>query len=197
MKKTNIVIFDFDGTLSGADSNTEFFKYCFRHSFRPWLYIPVILVAVMVSLFNPNGTWWREAVRAFYTPKIIKKLAPGFIARHRLMRFGWAAERVAVERAAGNMVILISAGADFLIPKLVSDMDFNAVITSRTKPARPNEFIFFCYAENKVAALNNWAKKNKINPNVVRAYGDSRADRFIMATAREQVWINPNTGARI
>jgi phosphoserine phosphatase len=32
--------------------------------------------------------------------------------------------------------------------------------------------------------------------NLVRSYGDSRADRFIMARATEQVWINPKTGTR-
>ena len=32
LKKVDVVVFDFDGTLSGLDSNVEFAKYCFRLS---------------------------------------------------------------------------------------------------------------------------------------------------------------------
>ena len=35
LKKTDVVLFDFDGTLSARDSNVEFARYCMRHSIRP------------------------------------------------------------------------------------------------------------------------------------------------------------------
>ena len=31
LTRTDIVVFDFDGTLSASDSNWEFFKYCFKN----------------------------------------------------------------------------------------------------------------------------------------------------------------------
>jgi len=31
LQKKDVVVFDFDGTLSASDSNREFFKYFFKH----------------------------------------------------------------------------------------------------------------------------------------------------------------------
>ncbi len=189
-KKINLVVFDFDGTLSARDTNAEFVKYCFAHSLRPWIFLPIVLFGFALRYLNKNGLWWRGMARRYLTPKLIARLAPGFIKQHRKNRFKWAAERVAAERAAGNRVILISAGSDFLIPKLVSDLKFDAVICSITDAAAPWRLKFFCYAENKVVAMDNYAKKHKFFPNLVRAYGDSPADRFIMELADDAVWID-------
>ena len=76
LKKTEVVLFDFDGTLSAYDANFEFAKYCFRHSVRPWLFLPLILVAAIARCFNPDGVWWRETMRRFVNVKMVKKYAP-------------------------------------------------------------------------------------------------------------------------
>ena len=52
------------------------------------------------------------------------------------------------------------------------------------------------YGKNKVLALDKWARDNKIIPNVIRAYSDSKSDMPIMEIAREQVWIDSKTGLR-
>ena len=57
MKKVNVVLFDFDGTLSALDSNIEFARYCFRHSIRPWLYLPLIAVCAISRLLNPEKSF--------------------------------------------------------------------------------------------------------------------------------------------
>lgn len=196
-KKVNVVVFDFDGTLSAHDANYEFGKYCFRHSLRAWLFLPITMFGMSFRKLQPNGIWWREIGRRFITAKMVKRLAPGFIAEHKLNRFGWAAERVAAERAAGNTVILISASANYLLRPLVRDMDFDDVICSEMYADRPWKYKFFCYNKNKVVALNKWAAKNKIVPNIVRAYSDSKSDLPIMNLAAEQVWINRRTGGRV
>ena len=144
----------------------------------------------------PNAKWWRELGRRFITAKMVKKYAHGFIAEHKLNRFGWAAERVAAERAAGNTVILISASPNYLLRPLVRDMDFDDVICSEMYSNKPWKYHFLCYNKNKVVALNKWAAKNKIVPNVVRAYSDSKSDLPIMNLATEQVWIDRKTGMR-
>ena len=90
-QKVNVVLFDFDGTLSGFDSNVQFARYCMRHSIKPWLYMPLIGICAIVRVFNPDGVWWRENIRRFVSPKLIKKFAPGFIKQHRRERFGFIA----------------------------------------------------------------------------------------------------------
>jgi len=196
LKKQNVVVFDFDGTLSASDSNWEFWKYAFKHSIRPWFYIPIILAGIIVRFINPASNWWREHARCFVTPKMVHDFSDDVIRIHKQNRFGWAADQVAKERAAGNKVVLISASPNYLIPKLVDDIKFDAVICSQMNDKKPYKYEFLCWGKNKVIALDKWARDNKFIPNVVRAYSDSHCDMPIMKIAREQVWIDRKTGLR-
>lgn len=196
LKKTDIVVFDFDGTLSAKDSNVEFAKYCFRHSARPWFYLPLMGVASISKMFNPAGIWWRQNIRRFLTPDMVKKFAPAFIKQHKQNRFGWSKEQVAAERSAGRQVILISASPDYLLPQLVRDIKFDAVMCSQMDKTRPWKYKYLCWGQNKVYAMDEWAKENKILPRVVRSYSDSKADLPLMEIASEQVWIDKKTGLR-
>ena len=196
LQKVNVVVFDFDGTLSASDSNFEFGKNCFKHSIRPWLFLPVIFVAQIGRILNPSGIWWRQTMRRFLTENMVKELSGKMIVEHKQRRFGWAKDQVAKEHRAGNKVVLISASTNYLIPKLVADMKFDAVFTSQMEQAKPWRYKFLCWGNNKVIALDNWAKENKYIPNVVRAYSDSKSDLPIMEIAKEQVWIDKKTGLR-
>lgn len=196
LSKKDIVVFDFDGTLSAHDSSLEFAKYCFCHSVRPWLYLPLIAIAAVARQIHPAGIWWRQSMRRFITPKMVRDFAPDFIDAHLRERFGWATERVAAEHANGRIVILVSASPDYLVPKLASDMKFDAILCSQMDEKTPWKYKFLCWGKNKVIAMDNWARKNKIMPRVVRAYSDSESDMPIMEIAAEQVWIDRKTGLR-
>lgn len=194
LKPVDVVVFDFDGTLSWPDSNVAFARYCMKRSLRPWLFLPLVGICAIVRIFKPGGLWWREHIRRFVTPKLVKRFVPGFIAAHKRNRFGWAAEQVAMEHDAGNKVVLISASADYLIPKLVRDMKFDAVICSKMVSTKPWKYKFLCWGMNKVYAMDEWARENKFIPHVVRSYSDSVTDMPMMEIADQQIWINPKTG---
>ncbi len=191
--KKKLVLFDFDGTLSAKDSTTQFGKHCFKHSFWPWLCLPLVLVGFVLSWFNRNGVFWRELVCIFMSNKVVKRLVPEFIKQHKPERFGWAKEQVAKEKATGNTVVCISAAPSFLINPLVKDMGFDKVITTLRDGKKPWKIKFLCYGKGKVVALDKAYKDYE----VVRSYSDSKSDIPMMKLAREQVWINPKTGARV
>lgn len=196
LKKINVVVFDFDGTLSWPDSNFAFARYCMKHSIRPWLYLPMVGICGIIRLVNPDGIWWREHMRRFITPEMVKRFVPDFVKEHKLNRFGWAKDQVKAEKAAGNTVVLISASPDYLIPELVKDMKFDAVMCSKMDKEHPWKYKFLCWGKNKVIALDKWATENKYIPNVVRSYSDSKTDMPIMEIAKEAVWIDAKTGLR-
>ena len=196
MTKKDIVVFDFDGTLSAHDTNMEFAKYCFCRALRPWLFLPLVAIAAIARMFNPAGVWWRQTMRRFLTADMVKKFGPGFIKQHKRERFGWSADQVAKERAAGHTVILISASPDYLLPQLVRDMKFDAVLCSRMVNGKPWKYEFLCWGKNKVLVMDEWAKKNKIIPHVIRSYSDSKSDMPLMEIADEQVWVDRETGLR-
>lgn len=196
LQKKNIVVFDFDGTLSASDSNYEFFKYSFKHSKRPWAFVPCVIAGLIGAKLNHGGIWWRETIRNFITPKMVHDFTPNVVKMHKKNRFGWAKDMVKKEHDKGNLVVLVSASPDYLIPHLVSDMKFDAVLCSQMDKEKPYKYKFLCWGKNKVVALDKWAMEHKIIPNVVRAYSDSLSDMPIMEIAKEQVWIDPKTGLR-
>lgn len=192
-KKIDISVFDFDGTLSASDANLEFGKYLLRHSPKTWLYLPFIIVGMLAKYLNPSGLWWRQMSRRYVTKNTVQRYAPEFIREHKKRRFDWALDAVAREREDGNIVLLISASPDYLVPYLVDDMDFDAILCSQMDALHPWKINFLCWGPGKVEALAHWAAENNVIPNVVRSYGDSPGDKFIMARANEQVWIERNS----
>ena len=196
LKKVDVTVFDFDGTLSARDCNIEFARYCIRHSVRPWIFAPLILVGGIAKLLNPAGIWWRENIRRFMTEDMVTRFSRDFIKEHRKRRFNWVAQAIEDEHAAGRKVILISAGADYLIPHLVRDLKFDRVICSVMDKKRPWRYKFLCWGDNKVHALDEWAATNKYIPRVIRSYSDSKSDMPMMEIAREKIWVNPRTGIR-
>jgi len=194
----NLVVFDFDGTLSSHDANMEFGKYCLSRSLRPWLFLPLIGLAVILKKFKPSGTLWRQMMRRFLTKNMVKKYADDFVIQHNKNRFGWVAERIKLEKSKKNTrVILISASPDYLIHKLVRDLKFDAVICSQMYLARPWKYKFLCWGNNKVVAMNRWLKSKNYTVNFVRSYSDNISDAPIMSLAKEQIWIDPKTGIRV
>ena len=127
---------------------------------------------------------------------MVQDFSNSVIKLHKQNRFDWAKKQIAMEKKAGNKVVLISAGPDYLIPYLVEDINFDAILTSQMDEKKPWKYKFFCWGPNKVIALDKWAMENKIIPNVIRSYSDSKSDLPIMSIAKEQVWIDRKTGLR-
>jgi hypothetical protein len=206
-KMQPIVLFDYDGTLSGKDAKREFFKYCLRKSLRANMFLPAIGLAIALAFVSnmwnkifhaePRVTrldiFWRELLFSFLTANMVRKYTGDFVKQHRPNQFGWAADQIAKEKAAGNFVIITSAGSDYLILPLVSNLGADLIICSVTNKKHPWKFDFFNYGVNKVMAVQSLLDAGA---HVVRSYSDSKSDLPMMQVAAEQVWIDPQTGCR-
>ena len=175
-KKANVVVFDFDGTLSAYDANYQFARYCLRHSLRTWLFLPMIALGGVGRFLNHPGLWWRQTMRRFLTEKMVKKYAPDFIKQHKLNRFGWAAERVAAERTAGNMVIIDFPGGH------------SSEIKVRYRPEDPNVIVGIVRSGDKVYILegpvcrsgSKWWKINSDTQKIVGWIPEKMASKPII-----------------
>jgi HAD superfamily phosphoserine phosphatase-like hydrolase len=193
--KKNIVVFDFDGTLSAGDLNYDFWKYAMRNSVRPRLFLPLTIFGMAIKPLNKSGVFWREISRLWLNRKLLIRLRAQFLREHRLKIFGWAADKIAEEKSNGNIIVLISASPDYLLRKLMKDIGwhFDIFLCSKMDDEKPWKYKFLCYGKNKLRRLNETIS----NYRIVRAYSDSKSDMPIMSCAAEQVWINPKTGIRI
>ena len=171
------------------------YMFAMRRSIRPWIFLPLTLLGMVLKLQGEKNVFSRELTRMYLSDKLLKRLKPGFLAHHLKNRFGWSAEQVAAEKALGYYTVCISASSDYILPDLVSDMKFDMVLCSETyaKQGKPWKFRYFCYGENKVKKLNEKIKDYKI----IRSYSDSKVDMPLMRLAKEEVWIDPKTGCRI
>lgn len=189
-----VVLFDFDGTLSSGDANLGFFCYTlFKKPLRHILFFPMYVIAFIGGKINYNGIWWRQIIRKYLTREIVEQYATEFIRYHKKNRFGWSAKKIAEEKALGAKVICISASPNYLIPGLVQDLDFDAVLCTETDYAKPWKIISPCHGKYKIDRLNALLMHEKID--VVRAYSDSKSDLPMMNLAKEQVWVNPKNGS--
>jgi phosphoserine phosphatase len=195
MEKNNIVVFDFDGTLCAGDLSFGFWIYALRRSIRPWLFLPMTIFGIMISPLNRGGVFWRGVARRWLDKKLLLRLRDPFLAERKLKIFGWAGDRIAEERAFGNMVVLASASPDYLLKKLVglAGWRLDMFLCSKTDGEKPWKYDFLCYGKNKLKRLKSTLGDFRI----IRAYSDNRSDMPIMRLARDRIWINPSSGARV
>ncbi len=197
-KIVKLALYDFDGTLCAHDSVVEFWKYCFKHSIRPWAFLPMIgFYGLLGGLNLISKNYMNQRMLCFLTPDMITRFVPDFIREHKRNIFGWAHERVKNDQESGLTAICISASRNYLIHPLTADFGFDLVMCSNMDPDEPWRAIGdLCLGAEKVNRLNAWAKQRGIEYRVVRAYSDSKKDLPMMRLAGEQIWVDPKTGIR-
>ena len=187
----NLVLFDFDGTITRDDSLLEFVAYVvgFKKFFRGILVLSPILAAYKLGLASNNFTR-RKLLGYFFAGmsadkfyKICKKYSTTHI--EDILKQS-AMDKIASYKAAGDKIVIVTASLeDWLRPWC----DAQGLELLGTKIRRKGGIITGeiegqnCYGAQKVARVRAAYDVSAFDR--VIAYGDSRGDREMLEFADE------------
>ena len=187
----NLVLFDFDGTITRDDSLLEFVAYVvgFKKFFRGILVLSPILAAYKLGLASNNFTR-RKLLGYFFAgmgadkfDKICKKYSTTHI--EDILKQS-AMDKIASYKAAGDRVVIVTASLeDWLRPWC----DAQGLELLGTKIRRKGGIITGeiegqnCYGAQKVARVRAAYDVQAFDR--IIAYGDSRGDREMLEFADE------------
>lgn len=187
----NLVLFDFDGTITRDDSLLEFVAYVvgFKKFFRGILALSPILAAYKLGLASNNFTrrkllgYFFSGMSADKFDKICKKYSATHI--EDILKQS-AMDKIASYKAAGDKIVIVTASLeDWLRPWC----DAQGLELLGTKIRRKGGIITGeiegqnCYGAQKVARVRAAYDVQAFDR--VIAYGDSRGDREMLEFADE------------
>lgn len=187
----NLVLFDFDGTITRDDSLLEFVAYVvgFKKFFRGILVLSPILAAYKLGLASNNFTrgkllgYFFAGMSADKFDKICKKYSTTHI--EDILKQS-AMDKIASYKAAGDKIVIVTASLeDWLRPWC----EAQGLELLGTKIRRKGGIITGeiegqnCYGAQKVARVRAAYDVQAFDR--VIAYGDSRGDREMLEFADE------------
>lgn len=187
----NLVLFDFDGTITRDDSLLEFVAYVvgFKKFFRGILVLSPILAAYKLGLASNNFTrrkllgYFFAGMSADKFDKICKKYSTTHI--EDILKQS-AMDKIASYKAAGDKIVIVTASLeDWLRPWC----EAQGLELLGTKIRRKGGIITGeiegqnCYGAQKVARVRAAYDVQAFDS--VIAYGDSRGDREMLEFADE------------
>lgn len=178
--KKKIIVYDFDKTIYGGESGTNFFQYYIKK---------YPLKALLFSL-----SYIKEVI--FYLVKIIdlkklkerffvflekhseeerKNLIKGFWKVYGKMNYDWTKAELAKNKQESDMVIVSSATPKFIINDFLLSLGYDLVFGTEFEGDDQKKFISKIKGENnkgqeKVEKLNKWAKENNIEYEIIKFY---------------------------
>lgn len=197
--RTTVVAFDFDGTVTRADSVVPFLL---RFARRPRALVGLAreLPAVFVALVRRDRDRLRAAAtravltgvphdevlatgRAFAAEILAERLRDDTVARLR-----WHVEQ-------GHRVVFVSASYDCYLHDVASALGVQAVLSTRLAVADGRCTGALdgenCRGAQKVERLEAWLGTQGLRRDDVElwAYGDSSGDRELLAAADRGIWV--------
>jgi phosphatidylglycerophosphatase C len=120
----------------------------------------------------------------------VQAYLPGLLQRGL---FAEALERIAMHRASGHRLVLMSASADFYVPQIGAALGFDQTICTVVRWHTDGRFdgrltSANCRGEEKSRQL--LGLQRQLQPAAIIAYGNSRADLAHMLLASEGWYVN-------
>lgn len=183
---TNLVLFDFDGTLLGGDSTKLAYKILYKNEVTFYLvYYVKFFKGFIVYFLTGNYSYLKELRRTHLERRfeILKSSSFTKTARKNLFKIVYKELEGNIQK--GNKVVIISAGYSELIRLIMGD-EFEYELIANSLFDKKSEAINY---ENKVTRLN---LEYKSNYQVKAAYGNTKGDIPMLELAEKAFWVDKN-----
>lgn len=197
--KKNLIVYDFDKTVYGGESGTNFFTYyAKRYPLKATIFGLFYIKEVFLYLIRiTNLKILKERFYIFlesHSKEEIKKIIEGFWNEYKREIYDWVPDELESNKKESDMLILTSATPLFLIEKFAKELGFDVVFGTEFKGDGKDKFISQIEGENnkgeeKVKKLDKWAREKSIEYNITKFYSDSLADEPLFNIAEKKYWI--------
>ena len=197
--KKKLIVYDFDKTIYGGESGTNFFTYYLKnYPLKGLLFGLTYLKEVLFYLIKITDLK-RLKERFFiflesHSNEEIEKIVDGFWKEYGKKMYSWTQEELRKNRKEADMVIVTSATPLFLLERLIPEMGYDMVFGTEFQGDGEEKFVAEIKGENnkgmeKVRKLDKWAKGNNIEYEIIKFYSDSLADKPLYDIAEKKYWI--------
>ena len=198
--KKKLIVYDFDKTIYGGETGTNFFKFYFKKfPLKSLVFIILYVEEILFYIFKQiKLKQLKERFFRFlegHSKEEIDKLVTEFWEVEKNKIYNWAKDELAENKKQVDLVVVTSASPKFIIEKFLLDFGYDLVFGTEFVKFDNDRFISKIYGENnkndeKVKKLKIWAKKQKISFEILKFYSDSIADKPLYDLAKEKVWVN-------
>ena len=129
-----------------------------------------------------------------HTKEEIDEITRGFWKEYVRLNYEWTVSELIENKKECDMVIVSSATPKFIIETFLIELGYDLVFGTEFEGDGKEKFISKIKGGNnkgheKVKKLNEWAKKNNFEYNIVKFYSDSLADKPLFDIAQKKIWI--------
>lgn len=199
IEKKNIIVYDFDKTLYGGESGTNFATfYLKKYPLKASKFLLFYTKDVIFYLFKIiNLKQLKERFFEFlevYEKNEIQEIIDEFWSEYKKKIYSWVEAELIENKKEADLVIVTSATPLFLIKKFILSFGYDIVFGTEFEGDNQEKFISKIKGENnkgieKVKKLDEWAKKNGIEYKIIKFYSDSLADKPLYDIAQKKYWI--------
>ena len=197
--KKKLIVYDFDKTIYGGESGTNFFTYYLRNYPLKAIFFGLTYLKEVLFYLIKITDLKRLKERFFiflesHSNEEIEKIVDGFWKEYGKKMYSWTQEELRENRKEADLVIVTSATPLFLLERLIPEMGYDMVFGTEFQGDGKEKFLAEIKGENnkgmeKVKKLNKWAKENNIEYEIIKFYSDSLADKPLYDIAEKKYWI--------
>ncbi|MDR1691548.1 MAG: haloacid dehalogenase-like hydrolase [Rickettsiales bacterium] len=167
MKKVRLAVYDFDGTLVPFETQSKILFYAVRKNPLKILLLPyVIVVAILYYAKIVNELYMKSLVLKFLNSVVIES----FWKENKKNVFPWVRQMFKQNKKDGKKVMVISASPENILRDIVFELGADYFIGTPVSKNGKKIVGKNCKGEQKVVYLNAWAKKNKVEVEVVSMF---------------------------
>ncbi|BBM47062.1 HAD-superfamily hydrolase [Leptotrichia wadei] len=202
VEKKKIIVYDFDKTLYDGETGVNFSVfYLKKYPIRSVLFLMkyskdlIFYLLKIIDLTTLKERYFEFLER--HSKGEVEKLVAGFWKTKRHKIYSWTREELEKNKKECEMVIVSSASPLFLIENFLLSLGYDKVFgTNFVNDGKDDKVTFVAKidgennkGEEKVKKLDEWAKENGFEYEIVKFYSDSLADEPLYNISCRKYWI--------